>query len=120
MTWEYTKPLQKFMVRVKEKDVPVGNIVGNTYYTDREPKHFFGIYQGFGISAEALRDCLKKGVEHIIITYKGKKQYTRYKSTVRKFLTKGEVYYNTRKKPDGTVIKDKQYVLNLEQLEVEG
>jgi glycerol dehydrogenase-like iron-containing ADH family enzyme len=63
----------------------VGEMDGDTFYTIRKPEHYMKIFQGYGVSEKVLNFIEKKGVEKIVIVYKGTRGSKVFNSTVKEF-----------------------------------
>ena len=63
----------------------VGKIVNFSYVTDRKPRHFFKIWQGFGISTEILETLKDTFANKVVIRYFGR-NFTIYKSDLKDWL----------------------------------
>jgi hypothetical protein len=114
----------------KNKQVLVGELIGNTLFRDVEPEHFMRIVQGYGIQEVAFQEILKKEVKFIIL----KETHTdkRWKADVETWKKKGKVadyghgkqrflslsYMNDRKNPidlreEKEIKRSEQVQLNL-------
>ena len=114
----------------KNKQVLVGELMGNTLFRDVEPEHFMKVLQGYGIQEVAFQEVLKREVKFIIL----KETHTdkRWKADTEVWKNKGRVadyghgkqrflslsYMNDRKNPidlreEKEIKRSKQIQLNL-------
>lgn len=79
------------------RDKIVGDIIQDTYYTQRNINHFMFIYQGFGISKIILDILKEKNTKFVQIDYYGEKGLIRYRCLVQQFLDseKKHIYHGT-------------------------
>ena len=94
-------------MELKIGNTVVGEIRENTYITYRKPEHFFKLFQGFGISTSVLEELICQDISDIVIVYLGEEN-RRFKSCVRDFYKKGNVYTHDH---------DRQFILATEHME---
>jgi len=63
-----------------------GNIIGDTYYTQRKQNHYMIKYHGFGISINIFPMLLEDGVKFVQIEYLGINGIRIYKCPLSKFV----------------------------------
>lgn len=69
-----------------------GEIVGNTYFTDRKPNHFMRMFNGFGISDDTLKELKEREVVWILITYYGVNGIKKLRFQLKQYLESYKVY----------------------------
>ena len=85
----------------------LGRLNDNIYVTFREPRHFFRIFNGFGISESVLRS-LPSDVDTLQFHYYKDKKTTIYQTSVAKMITSNTWIDNG----------DFQYVMDINEMEV--
>jgi hypothetical protein len=64
----------------------------DTFLTQKEPKHFFRKYCGFGLSVSVLQELLENNIHNILIQYNGKRGRVFYLTTIKKFIESPKRY----------------------------
>lgn len=88
----------------------VGYIYNMVFHKDVESKHFFVMFNGYGISSEVLNWLQQHGIENIEIRSKTKI----HRTTVSTYLTRGVEYTDNSKG-----FEDKQTVLSITMMTVD-
>jgi len=69
-----------------------GNIIGDTYHTQRKPNHFMRMYQGFGISINIFPMLVEEGVKFVQIEYLGVNGTIKYRCLLKQFIESEKRY----------------------------
>jgi hypothetical protein len=84
------------------------DVLNKTFFTTRNPNHYFIKYNGFGISSNILEKLKRNEIENIVIDYYGKKNY--------RLVTRTDVFLNKGIKYDN--YGDEQYILNEKEFDL--
>jgi hypothetical protein len=99
---------------LKLKDVTIGFIDKDIFYTRRKPEHFMRKYGGFGISSKILNELIRRGIQTVTFIYEGKKEHSKFTTTISKILELNITEY------DYTFdFEDKQYFIPLGEMRKE-
>ena len=92
-----------------------GYVKGNTYYSERDHRHFFVKYQGFGISSKIVNHLRGMGVFEANILYhlKDSDKTRRYIAPLETFEKRGRRYTDVT---DSGI--DLQYILPINEMEM--
>ena len=83
----------------------VGEILGKTYCTIRDPSTFFRIFDGFGLSDWVIEQLLEKGVTDVLIEYKGATGTRYYQTKTMEFIKHGDYYWFKANNEEQQVLK---------------
>lgn len=99
-------------MEIKFRGKLIGKVHGNTFFTTRsERKHFFHIFQGYGISEEVL-DSLPDTTEYVVFVVHEKEGIWNYKIKREYVKSKGKEWIDATS-------HDKQFIVALEDMERE-
>lgn len=71
------------------RNIKIGEVEGNTYYTTR---HLFGIFDGFAINFDTINKLLSLGVNEVNITYNSYKFIETYVCPLSRFIDSAITY----------------------------
>jgi len=80
-------------MEIKKAGHIFGEVIGETYYTQRKPQHFMKMYQGFGISEWILGQLKNMNVKWIVFEYETiNNRIIKYRCTLSKYLASNKEY----------------------------